>query len=351
VSGEKTHKATPKKLRELRKKGASAKSQDLPAAMSLVGIYVLIPTAVGKLVAVMTTQLQMTIALSSSADVGIALNQLGTVLWAAVSAVLPYTIGVMLIVIFSHVAVTRQKPNLALVKPNKERMNPFKALKNLFGPQGLYHAARDFAKIALLGLVAWSGYLAGLEKLNGGAGGMAFLLSTIGHTVNTVVLRILIVMLLLGIVDAWWSRRRFNKQAKMSTQDLKDEHKQTEGDPLVKQAIRSRQQRASRNRMIHAATSADVVLANPTHIAVALKFELGKDYAPVVVAKGAGLIAQKIKAKAAENGVPVMENKPLARALYAACRIGDFIPTELFDAVASVLQKVYAARLNGGTTR
>ena len=149
--------------------------------------------------------------------------------------------------------------------------------------------------------------------------------------------------LVIGIADAWWARHKFNKQAKMTKQEVKEEHKQSEGNPHVKGAIRAAQRKASRTRMIAAVKSADVVLANPTHIAVALHYDPDSS-APIVVAKGAGAIAKRIKEEAAAHAVPVVENKPLARALWRGCEIGDAIPAELYRAVAEVLALVYAAR-------
>ena len=152
--------------------------------------------------------------------------------------------------------------------------------------------------------------------------------------------------MVVGIADAAYQRHSFNKQAKMSKQDITEEHKQADGNPETKSAIRGRQLAAARSRMIQAVPSADVVLANPTHLVVVLKYEPGQ-VAPVVVAKGAGAIADRIKAVAAEHGVPVLSDKPLARALYKATEVGDTIPAELFRVVAEVLATVYAAKRRG----
>jgi flagellar biosynthesis protein FlhB len=153
--------------------------------------------------------------------------------------------------------------------------------------------------------------------------------------------------LLVGLIDVAWGVRRYNKQSKMSKHEVKEEAKQAEVNPEVKGKIRAQQMKMSRQRMMAAVIGADVVLVNPTHIAVALKYEPGS-FAPKVIAKGAGAVAQRIREKAKEADVPIVRNVPLARALHQSCRLGDSIPAQLFGAVAEILATVYATKRRRG---
>ena len=148
-------------------------------------------------------------------------------------------------------------------------------------------------------------------------------------------------MLVLALLDWAYQKYDFEKNLKMSKQEIKDEHKQTEGDPQVKSRIRAIQRDQARKRMMGAVPDADVVVTNPTHLAVALLYKMDEMDAPKVVAKGANRIAERIKALATENGVPVIEDKPLAQALYKAVEVGDSIPSDLFEATATILAHVY----------
>jgi flagellar biosynthetic protein FlhB len=153
----------------------------------------------------------------------------------------------------------------------------------------------------------------------------------------------------LAAVDYGFQRRRVMGQLRMTKHEVKEEHKENEGDPRLKQAIRSKQLAVSRNRMMAAIVDADVVLVNPTHVAVALKYDalLGP---PMVIAKGAGVIADKIRERAAEHGIPMVADVPLARTIFRACEIGDAIPADLFDAVARVLAFIFNLKRKGVST-
>jgi flagellar biosynthetic protein FlhB len=153
--------------------------------------------------------------------------------------------------------------------------------------------------------------------------------------------RSVLAMLALALLDWVYQKYTFEKELKMSKQEIKDEFKQAEGDPHVKSRIRSLQRDAARKRMMSSVPQADVVITNPTHLAVALSYKPGEMDAPAVVAKGANLVAQKIKVLAREAGVPVVEDKPLAQALYKSTEVGQSIPFELYEAVASILAHIY----------
>ena len=192
-------------------------------------------------------------------------------------------------------------------------------------------------------MVTWGVWAAGYRALVSGPGTVDAMTGIVGHSVFQLLLRTAALSIAVGVADAAWVRRRFNKQARMSKHDVSEEHKQSEGNPHVKGQIRARMMKMSRSRMIAAVATADVVLANPTHLVVALRYTEG-DGAPLVVAKGAGAAADRIKAEAAKHEVPVVADKPLARALYRATEVGDPVPVELYRAVAEVLAAVYRTR-------
>ncbi len=346
MSGEKTEKATPKKLQDLRKKGSAARSVELPQGVSMLALVLVLPGMVARLFGALRQDLVLVLGSADVDGVQAGRGYAGLLMADCVRAVAPGIAVVGLTALLSGVVVTRSKPNPAMLKPKFERLNPKNSVKRMFSPHSLVDLGKNVAKLLLLTAVSFPVCKAGYAQLLSSGGGWQGMQSVIGSIASTLLWQVAALALLVGVVDAWYQRRSFNKQAKMSSQDIKDEHKQSEGDPHTKGQIRQRMLAASRSRMIQAVPKADVVLANPTHLVVALAYEPGKS-APVVVARGAGAVADRIKAVARENGVPVIADKPLARALYRATEVGDSIPVELFRAVAEVLAVVYAAKRRG----
>jgi flagellar biosynthetic protein FlhB len=346
MSGDKTEKATPKRLKDLRKKGASARSFELPSGVSLLALVLVLPSMVSRFFDVVRNDMALVL---SSADVGSlegARALAGRALVDAVRALAPGVAIIGTAALLAGSVVTRSRPNPAMLRPRFERLNPGKTLKRMVSPQTFVHLLKDVAKLSALALVTWGAWHSGAERLLASGGTLSSLQSVVGDTVASMLWRVAVLALLVGFADAAWQRRSFGKQSRMSKQDVADEHKQSEGNPHTKGAIRSRMLAASRSRMIQAIPKADVVLANPTHLVVALAYAPGSP-APVVVAKGAGAVAQRIKDVAGEHGVPVLVDKPLARAIYRGAEVGDGIPVELFRAVAEVLAVVYAAKRRG----
>jgi flagellar biosynthesis protein FlhB len=201
-------------------------------------------------------------------------------------------------------------------------------------------------KVALVGWVTWRGLQQSLENLPQieGTANPRVLAAFIGQSIMDVALPAAEVLLVLAIADYAYQRWNFNRSARMTKQEVKEEHKQQEGDPLIKGQIRARQRKmASARRQLQDVPNATVVITNPTHFAVALQYDRSL-ISPKVVAKGADLIAQRIKQVATEAGVPIVENKPLARGLYGAVEVGDDIPIELYQAVAEVLAYVFSLK-------
>jgi flagellar biosynthesis protein FlhB len=231
------------------------------------------------------------------------------------------------------------------LNPNWDRVNPFAGFKRLFSSRGAMEAVKALLKMAIVSLIVWS-------FLKGEASGAAhyfsrdlaeatsLTLSTVGKFFFTIVIS----LSLISILDYAFQRYQLEQQMKMTKREAKEEFKLREGDPLIKSRIRSIQRRLASRRMMDQVPKADVVVTNPTHFAVALKYDAEKMHAPRVVAKGAGVIALKIKEIARFHHIPTVENKPLARNLYKTLDVGEYVPRELYKAVAEVLAYVYRLR-------
>ncbi len=232
-----------------------------------------------------------------------------------------------------------------LVKPSAKKLNLVKGFKRIFGPQMLWEGAKTVIKSAAVALLVWSA-VRGMLPVVGTHARADDLLAHAGDHAVGLVRNVALAGLAMAAADYAWQRRKMGKQTKMSKDDIKQEHKQAEGDPLVKSAIRARQLATARNRMIADVPTADVIMVNPTHVAVALRYN-NAGGAPLVVARGAGVIATKIREVAAEARVPLVRDVPLARALYSSTQVGQEIPAELFAAVAQVLAFVISRRGRG----
>jgi flagellar biosynthetic protein FlhB len=346
MSGEKTEKATPKKLKDLRKKGVSARSVELPSGVALVALVLMLPSMVSRFFQAFDEDMALSLSSFGNADLTTGRQLVGRMVADAARALAPGIAVIGATGLLAGCVVTRSRPNPAMLKPRFKRLHPGHAIKRMLSPQSAVHLLKDTSKLAALGLVSWGAWKQGAQQLAATDGGLPALKHVVGSTVRAMLWRVAVLALLVGLVDAAWQRRSFGKQSKMSKQDVTDEHKQSEGNPHTKGAIRQRMLASSRSRMVQAIPKADVILANPTHLVVALAYTPGTA-APVVVAKGAGAMAQRIKDVAAEHGVPVLEDKPLARAIYTSAEVGDGIPVDLFRAVAEVLAVVYAAKRRG----
>jgi flagellar biosynthetic protein FlhB len=235
------------------------------------------------------------------------------------------------------------------LKPQAKRLNPVQGFKRILGPQAWWEALKTLLKTLAVGLGLWWVVKTGAPSLV--ASGTLPLSATLQQTRDGVaaLLRAAVLTgLALAALDVVVVRRRTNKQLRMTRREVKEEHKQTEGDPQLKGAIRSKQLAMSRNRMMSEVGKADVVLVNPTHVAVALRYDPVRG-APRVVAKGTGAVAARIRERAGEHRVPMVEDVPLARALHAQCELGQEIPADLYEAVARVLAFVMALRRRGST--
>lgn len=342
MSADKTEEATPKKLQELRRKGMVARSLELPQGVVLAVAAAMLPGALRRLSEVVRASL-VTALTAAPADVEVARRTAYEMMIGAAKAMAPLLAAVLVVSLLASAVLSRSGPNPSVLRPQAERVSLKAGVQRMFSAQVVFELVRSVLKLTLLAAVTVGVWQAGYAALLGGPGTVDAFLSVMGRGLGQLLLRAALLAVVVGVVDAAWSRRRFDKQARMSKQDVQDETKQTDGNPQSKAQIRARQARLSRSRMIAAVAGADVVLANPTHLVVALRYDEA-DGAPVVVAKGAGGAADRIKAEAALHDVPVVADKPLARALYRAAEVGDAVPVELYRAVAEVLAAVYRAR-------
>ena len=231
------------------------------------------------------------------------------------------------------------------LKPKFNKLNPIQGMKRLFSKNTLMELAKAILKIAIVGIIAYY-YMRDetrniIDLMDREIGEIVVY---IGHLITNVALRMGIILILLAVVDYIFQWRKFEKDLMMSKQEVKEEHKQAEGNPQIKSKIRQKQRESSIRRMMTEIPKADVVITNPTHFAVALKYDAKIADAPIVLAKGQDYVALRIKEIAKENKVEIVENKALARALYTSTDIGEAIPPELFQAVAEVLAFVYSLK-------
>ncbi len=231
------------------------------------------------------------------------------------------------------------------MKPKLSKLDPIKGAKRIFGPQALWEGAKMLLKSAVLGIFVYT-TIKGLMPIVGTLVPVPVVISMIADNALGLIRNIAVAGLVMAAADYAMQRRKVGKQTRMTKEEVKQEHKMSEGDPLVKSAIRARQLAAARNRMMSDIPEADVVLVNPTHVAIALRYDAERG-APRVVARGAGEIARRIREKAVESNVPMVRDVPLARALYSSTEVGHEIPQELYNAVAQVLAFVISRRTHG----
>lgn len=344
---DKTEKPTPKKLKDSRKEGRTARTPELGAWAAILTASFLLPGMLKRLMDTGAGLLHRISGFISNPDPGAALALLGEGMWAGAQIVAPLLAAMVLALLASAGLQGGLRPAPKLLKPQFKRLNPISGIKRMLGPKSWWEAAKTLLKTIVLGGVLYIVVKGLVPAVTGsGALGLASLVELTGSEVLTLIRTAAAVGLVLAGADYAVARKRNNKELKMTKQEVRDEHKNIEGDPQMKGAIRSRQMAMSRNRMMSDVPTADVILANPTHVAVALRYDPAKG-APRVVAKGAGAIAAKIRDLAAQHRVPIVRDIPLARALYKSCEIGQEIPANLFAPVAHVLAFLHRLRRKG----
>lgn len=341
---EKTEKPTPKRRAEARKRGQVARSPDLNASVILLVALFVLGSEAPAMVQRIGDSMRQTLMLISTPQIVTShgliaiLKQDGTVF---ASVVAPIAAASAAVGVIASVGQVKWKPSLELLRPDPKRLNPVNGAKQLFSPEKAFDLGKNLVKVAAIGAIVAFAIVPQLSQLASLVGlPPARLLSSVASNVLSIGQRAAAAYLVVAIVDYVHQRRRIEKSLKMDKQEIKEEAKQHAPPAEVRSAIRRRQMQAARARMMAAVPEADVVVTNPTHYAVALRYD-GTKPAPEVVAKGQDLVAAQIKRIAEENAVPVISDPPLARSLYSGVEVGHQIPEELFAAVAQVLAFVY----------
>ena len=351
--GEKTEPATAKKLREAREDGKVAKSKELTAAFDLIVLFLVLRVFVSfvgnRLLGIFrfVYQLIPDFISMNSADLSPRTIQgfFMEISLQMLVIVAPFFIFGFAVTLLISILQVGWKVTGKPLKPKLDRFNPVNGFKRIFSKDSLFELLKSIIKI---GVIIYIAYISIRDEAND-----IFILYDIplsqavalcGEVIINAGIRISFVYLIVGIADFIYQKYRFSEEMKMTKQEVKDEYKNTEGNPEVKGRQRQRMREASRRRMMQDVPKADVVITNPTHLAVAIKYEPEVNRAPIVLAKGEDYLALKIRELAKENWIEIVENKPLARMLYANVDVGGEIPPELYQAVAEILAVVYNNR-------
>ncbi|MDQ6963462.1 MAG: flagellar biosynthesis protein FlhB, partial [Mariprofundales bacterium] len=259
--------------------------------------------------------------------------------------VLPVAIPMVLLGILVTVSVTGAVFSFESLQPKLSKVSPLKGLGRIFSTKGLAEFVKSVLKMVIISAICWyvieDMFTLALESIRLGVAEIGYIMAKGAVTIAAMVA---FMFAALAMADVFYQKWEHTKSLKMSMKEIKDEHKETEGDPQVKGKIKQLQREMAQRRMMEDVPKADVVITNPTHFAVALKYEQGGASAPMVLAKGVDQVALKIREVATEHDIPIRENRPLARSLFKHVEIGQEIPEELFEAVAVILAEIYQMR-------
>jgi flagellar biosynthetic protein FlhB len=340
---ERTEEATPRRRLQARRKGTVTRSNDLNGALVLLAIILVLPAAISRLGGGFMSSMSIGFrTIPPDLQPGSVTHYVAGVLQPALVGLAMIAGAAMMVGLAANFAQVGFVMSGEALTPSLAKLNPFEGLKRLFSLRATFEGLKATAKFTVFMWLGWTaiqsswpqivhlGYMTPLASL-----------TAIGMIIRSVALRIAFVWLFMAALDYFFQRKQVDKQLRMTKEELKQEMKEAETSPELKAAQAARRRRLSKGRMADAVRDADVVVTNPTHYAVAIKYEVGKSHAPTVVAKGVDFMAAKIREVASEGRVPIIPNPPLARALYKKCDIGDYVPRELFQAVAEVLAFVY----------
>ncbi len=339
---ERTEDATPKKREEARRKGTVAKSKDLDGALVLFVLALFLPailrlTSTGYIQAFKQSFSNIPRDLQFFSVYRYAWN----LLQPALLIFAPFALFSLIIGLAAGFAQVGFVMSLESIKPSFEKVNPLAGLKKLFSMNSFFEGIKAFLKSLVFGYIAWMVIKSQWDTLLG----LSWMhplsaVGVFGMVLIKIFLYVAIAWLVLAVGDYYYQRKQVDKNLRMSKNELKKEMKEQEVSPELRMAIAKKRRKFTR-RMMERVQTADAIITNPTHYAIAIKYERNKMHAPMVVAKGADYLALKMREVARDHGVPLVPNPPLARTLYKKCEAGDFIPRELYKAVAEVLAYVY----------
>ena len=346
---ERTEKATAKRRQQSRRKGKVAQSREIPSVlilMTAMGFFYFAGSwmfwNISEVVSGIYNQLD-TLRMEGVSDVSAFANEMFNRVFLIL---IPFFVTVLIAGLAGNIGQVGFEMHTEPLRPKLSKFNPISGMKRLVSLKSLVELVKSIFKILIVGGIAY--WVVKTEMVKFPAliqQEVGAILVFIGMVAFKIFFFVCLVMIILAVLDYVYQRWQHEEDLKMTKQEVKDERKQVEGDPKIKGRIRKMQMEMAARRMMEAVPEADVVITNPTHLAVALKFDAAQMVAPTVIAKGAGPVAQRIKEIAGENQVPIIEDKPLAQTLHKMVEIGEFIPAELYRAVAEVLAYVY--RLKG----
>ncbi len=347
---EKTEEPTAKKLGDARKEGQVAKSQEVATAFSLLGLFILIRLVYGFMGEIFCNTFETIYNdipnVTRTYDGNIPIAYISSMVIHGMMTLLllcaPFFVVGFIVAFVCDIVQVGFKPTSKPLQPKLSKLNPVSGMKKIFSTRKIFELAKSLLKLGMMAIVIVTFFSGRTESL--------FLLydmplrqaiGLMGNLIISLGIRIAAAYMVIAFADFIYQKRKFRKDMMMTKQEVKDEYKNSEGNPEIKGAQKRRMMQASQRRMMQNLPKADVVITNPTHYAVAIRYDAEEADAPMVVAKGADYLAQKIKEIAKENDVEIVENKPLARMLYANVEVGELVPPELYKAVAEVLAYVY----------
>lgn len=348
--GEKTEEPTGKKLMDARNDGKVAKSKELSSAFDLVVLFLVLKIFLSYVYNGFVDSFSYVYSRIPDFVTNNAVEMnvfnvaafLQEQLLEIIKLVLPFFLIGFAVAFLGDLVQVRWKVTTKPMQPKFSKFNPLNGFKRIFSKESLFELLKSFVKLGIIGYIAYSSINENADEL--------FILYDIplmqavilcGQIILDTGFKIALVYIIIGVADWVYQKHKFHEEMKMTKQEVKDEYKNTEGNPEIKGKQRQRMQEASRRRMMQDVPKADVIITNPTHLSVALKYDANESKAPIVLAKGEDYLALKIREVAKENHIEIVENKPLARMLYANVDIGQEIPPELYQAVAEVLAMVY----------
>ncbi len=342
VIAEKRFPATPKRRQEARKKGQVLKSQELTSAVMLLALVGVLRFWLPYIFNQMANLFRYLTSLDMEWNIRSVWEVMITVSWQCMLILGPIFLASMVVAIAVNFLQVGSLFTVEPIKPQFSRLNPVEGVKRMFGIKAMVQLVKSLFKVVIIGYFLYDvirdhiDIFPALQAVE-----VTQSIIVLGNLLFELAWKIALAFLVLAFADflyQWWE---YEKNLRMSHDEIKEEYKQTEGDPQLKAQIKKRQRMMAMRRMMENLKTADVVITNPTHFAVALKYDMTKHSAPYVVAKGQNEIALRIRTIAEENHIVIMENKPLARALYAQVDIGQVVPADLYKAVAEVLAFVY----------
>ena len=349
--GEKTEEATAKKLKDARNDGQVAKSQELVTAAGLLSLFLILKIFTGQMANHFLNVFKDTYAgIDLLAKEEITTN-IGTTLMNNLGAYvlkicLPVFAAGVLMALVTNLFQVKWNLTGKPMQPKFSKINPLKGFKKLFSADKVMELIKSIFKIGIIAYIVYDTFEDQVDKLSllYEMGNLESVIAYIGNIVIDFGIRISVLFIVLGITDLIYQKFKFKRDMRMTKQEIKDEFKQTEGDPKIKGKIRQKMRAASQRRMMQKLPTADVVITNPTHFACALSYNKETAQAPILIAKGADYLAGKIKEVAKEHHIPIVENKPLARMLYYNVDLESEIPKELYQMAAEVLAYVYSIK-------